>query len=227
MLIDRSTMFSLSTSHKISFHSRKNTIGVRFFDENEATSFTFPLQMTYNPQKKLIKSFEVQRKNELVKSYFFSGELRRVSRKKYTHEDDQKILAIISRELSMVISQKLHRNIEEVKNLLLNIDINQSQYSFTIQEIKTILKLCSTQDLLKILAEYFRVTYKDLRKHLKELLTHWNKAPFTPEEDQRLIDLVCKYGKKWAMIQKLGFSDRSDCFLRNQFNSFLKFQRSL
>jgi hypothetical protein len=67
---------------------------------------------------------------------------------------------------------KLYRDREEVKNLLLNIGIKQNQYSFTTQKIRTILKLYSTQNLLKTLAERFHATNKNLQKHLKELLAH-------------------------------------------------------
>lgn len=48
-----------------------------------------------------------------------------------------------------------------------------------------------------------------------------NKAPFTPEEDWRLINLVMKYGGMWVQISK-HFKNRSDVQMKNRWKILQK-----
>ena len=48
-----------------------------------------------------------------------------------------------------------------------------------------------------------------------------NKAPFTQEEDWRLINLVSKYGGMWVQISKQ-FKNRSDVQMKNRWKALQK-----
>ena len=48
-----------------------------------------------------------------------------------------------------------------------------------------------------------------------------NKAPFTQEEDWRLINLVSKYGGMWVQISK-HFKNRSDVQMKNRWKTLQK-----
>ena len=54
------------------------------------------------------------------------------------------------------------------------------------------------------------------REHFYKFLITDSKKPFTPEEDQLIIDKVKELGTKWSQIAKF-FDNRSDINIRNRY----------
>ena len=55
---------------------------------------------------------------------------------------------------------------------------------------------------------------------MNSLNPHINKKPWTEQEDQLIVQLVRKYGNKWALISKF-LPGRSDNSIKNRWNSSL------
>jgi hypothetical protein len=63
---------------------------------------------------------------------------------------------------------------------------------------------------------------RQVREHyLNNLVPNIDKSPFTEEEIQTLKDLVSRFGFKWASFRQY-FPNRSDSFIKNQWNSITR-----